>query len=78
MSMPRNAICEGHCYETKQGQIRRVISIKGTNVTFSARGKTEPNGKFSEKTQISIERFATEAIRECPCEDAAIGIKGWT
>ena len=68
MKLKSSAISVGRCYATKQGEVRKVVSIQPNGeVTFDTHKKAE-DGSWSQPRRFhsNLENFAREAVSEVP------------
>ena len=64
MAVNANSVATGKCYATSTTQVRRVLVIKGDQVTYEARGKKARKGIWGAKATSDRATFAAEVDRE--------------
>ncbi len=70
-TMPINAssICQGRCYVTVAGEVRKVVEVHGNNVAYVVRGKLAfPTWDKKKWHSVPRDWFATQVSREVPCD----------
>ena len=63
----------GKCFATggdRSVQVRRVCTAAGGLVTYEARDIKARRGVWSSRTEITMEQFLEEAVREVGCDYA--------
>ncbi len=67
MSVPPESITVGKCFVTSGNQVRRVLGIEASKVTYEARGSKMIKGKWPRRSTVELGRFAADVAREVPC-----------
>ncbi len=69
MAISSGAIRLGHCYVASGGDVRKIIEIKGEQVTYVVRGKLAfPSWDQKLWRSTSRDAFAYEVKAEVPCD----------
>lgn len=67
MPVAPNTIAKDKCYVTVSNQVRHVIDVTATQVTYQARGKRHKPFPWGSKLTVDINTFAADVDREVPC-----------
>ncbi len=69
MAISSGAIRLGHCYVTAEGDVHKILEIKGEQVTYVVRGKLAfPSWDQKLWRSTSRDTFAHEVKAEVPCD----------
>lgn len=73
MSFRAGDVRPGKCFTTggdMRLQVRRVCSVAGGVVTYESRDPKSRKGAWTSRTQIEMDQFLAEAVREVGCDYA--------
>lgn len=69
MTVEASMICVGRCYVTHNREVRKVLEIKGQQLTYVTRGKLAfPSWDREMWRLTTTDTFAREIEREVPCD----------
>jgi hypothetical protein len=68
MSVKAQTVVAGKCCVTKGKQVRRVLTVAGTDVTYESRGKKMVVGSWGSQTTVNRDKFAADVDHIVPCD----------
>lgn len=69
MTISASDVEMGKCYVTGYSEMRRVVAVDLTEVTYVPVGDGPPTGAAERQVSISREKFAAEVDREVACPE---------